>query len=496
MTGKQRSLALKYIFAISSSFIFLLFFARYSSPLTPGENGYDAAFFRLVGQRMTEGCLPYRDFFDMKGPCLFLLEYIGQLLVHGRMGAFLLEWINLTAVLLIVLHIFDQLGIQKFTIRILLLLPCLWMAAGTFEGGNMTEELSLPALFLCMDLWLKHYLDRERIGNHAPGYAAVYGAGFMFLVLIRITNAALIGAIVLSLCVELIACRNLKCLLKNAVFFIAGAAVIFLPMYLFYAANGLAGEMLYQVFVFGYKYGSEYSFFSSLSRALKHLHHYFFLLLPFFLLFIYRVRDFRLNLFATFASFFTLFACLPSNQYTHYFTLGIPLIVLGEIMILLNHRNAAQHGKRRRRFAVLLLVISMLFHIQTTGGSVLYSCRLLFIPDFTIETGVEDIASHIDENEKDRVFCYNTAPYFYLSSGINPYIKYCAWHKHYIKLNPEIAAELEMMLKQDPPSCIVTPAKQSLPAFMKELLNTRYHETYRNDQYILHKVNPLPFPAA
>ena len=131
MTGKYRPLVFRIGMALCA-FIFLLFFARYASPLMPRENGWDAAFFRLVGQRMTEGCLPYRDFFDMKGPYLFFLEYISQMLIYGRMGAFLLEWVSLTLALLLVCRIFDRLGIRKYATRLLLMLPCLWMAAGTF----------------------------------------------------------------------------------------------------------------------------------------------------------------------------------------------------------------------------------------------------------------------------------------------------------------------------------------------------------------------------
>ena len=474
------------------SFVFLLLFARYTSPLTPRENGYDAAFFRLVGQRMTEGYLPYRDFIDMKGPYLFLLEYLGQLVVRGRMGAFILEWVNLTAALLVICRIFDRLKIRRYLTRILLLLPCLWMAAGTFEGGNMTEELSLPALFLCLDLWLKHYLDRENAGTHAPKYAAVYGACFMFLALIRVTNAALIGAIVLALCVELIVRRSWKCLALNALAFIAGAVLVFLPMYIWYALNGLAGEMLYQVFVFGYTYGSEYSFTASLARAMRHPWHFAFLFLPLALVFVYHRKDLKLNLLAVFASLFTFFACIPSSQYSHYLTLGIPLIVLAEVMIVVS-RGEAESRKTGRVLAVALLVLSMLLHVQTTGGSVLYSYRLLFVPGFTVEGGVAETAARIDEDERDKVFCYNVGPFWYVSTGINPYIRYTAWHRHYIKLDPGLAAELEALLKQDPPKCIVVRAGQSLPKFMKKLLKTGYHETYRNDEYILYKINS---PAA
>lgn len=66
---------------------FLSVFSMYTSPFTSLPGG-DAAFFRLVGQGMTQGMLPYRDFFDMKGPYLFLIEYLAQLICFGRVGCF------------------------------------------------------------------------------------------------------------------------------------------------------------------------------------------------------------------------------------------------------------------------------------------------------------------------------------------------------------------------------------------------------------------------
>ena len=64
------------------TFVFLAVFSYYTSPITTCDNGADAAFFRLVGQGMTQGYLPYRDFFDMKGPFLFFIEYIGPIWLY------------------------------------------------------------------------------------------------------------------------------------------------------------------------------------------------------------------------------------------------------------------------------------------------------------------------------------------------------------------------------------------------------------------------------
>ena len=121
--------------------VFLLFFSVSTSPLT-NEYGGDSAFFMLVGQGMTKGMLPYRDFFDMKGPYLFLVEYIGQLICYGRTGAFLMQWVHLTACLWIADGIFAMtLGRRRasFLWELALMIPWLAVAAVTFvflPGSN------------------------------------------------------------------------------------------------------------------------------------------------------------------------------------------------------------------------------------------------------------------------------------------------------------------------------------------------------------------------
>ena len=75
------------------SVFFLLVFSYSTSPFYPYSRGWDSAFFQLVGRGMTKGYLPYRDFFDMKGPWLFLIQYVGAYI--GKYGIFLLQCIGL-----------------------------------------------------------------------------------------------------------------------------------------------------------------------------------------------------------------------------------------------------------------------------------------------------------------------------------------------------------------------------------------------------------------
>lgn len=96
---KIRLISKAVLFGISV--LFLLFVAVSTSPLTEFY-GWDSSYFMLVGQGMTKGLLPYRDFFDMKGPYMYLIEYIAQKICWGRTGCFLMEVVHLTASLWII----------------------------------------------------------------------------------------------------------------------------------------------------------------------------------------------------------------------------------------------------------------------------------------------------------------------------------------------------------------------------------------------------------
>lgn len=90
-----------FLFGIVSTtaVLFLMLFSYSTSPCFPWSFGWDSAFFQLVGRGMAEGKVPYRDFFDMKGPWLFLIQYLGNLV--GEYGVFLLQCIALVVELLL-----------------------------------------------------------------------------------------------------------------------------------------------------------------------------------------------------------------------------------------------------------------------------------------------------------------------------------------------------------------------------------------------------------
>ena len=84
---------LEYAAVMISGCIFVLVSASWTSPLFPEMYGYDSAWYSMMGRAITEGFVPYRDYFDLKGPVFFFIEAIGQAVIKGRNGIFLIECI-------------------------------------------------------------------------------------------------------------------------------------------------------------------------------------------------------------------------------------------------------------------------------------------------------------------------------------------------------------------------------------------------------------------
>lgn len=69
------------------SALFMLIMGSNTSPAAPHYYGADSSFFSAVGAGILRGRLPYVDYFDMKGPYLFLIEALGHL-IGGTTGIY------------------------------------------------------------------------------------------------------------------------------------------------------------------------------------------------------------------------------------------------------------------------------------------------------------------------------------------------------------------------------------------------------------------------
>lgn len=422
--------------------------------------------------------LPYRDFFDMKGPYLFFIEYISQLISFGRVGCFIYQCFNLFAVFCLLdrIHLIAATGLGYIK-RFILLFPYMFIMAATFEGGNLTEELSLPFILICVYLAAKH-LSTPDPQNHPVGYAFVYGACFGIISFIRITNAVTICALVLHILIILLINKRYQSILHHAVAFILGFALSVLPAVIYYAKNGLLSEMFNTVFLFGLTYANENGlinrFFLQPEKQIFVLP----LLLSSAIALVSTYRNRSLKQLIWLDLVCLTLALSISRSYAHYFTLIIPHIALGFVIVAhdINHKRWISKNTCQYAFLIFLCLFSLISIIHY------YS----FSPDANIwiDHDAISIAEIIPENETDSVYTYGIGSSWYTTTGLYPCIRYCDWQNNYISLKPEIQDELISIFHSTPPKWVVTRMNEQ-PEFLQTILNEQYILFAENASYML-----------
>lgn len=459
--------------------LFLILFSYTTSPLFPDFYGWDSAFFMLVGKGMTRGSLPYRDFFDMKGPWLFLIEYAGQLICYDRNGIFMLQCLSLGITLFFCQKILERYygsgGLRK---SLLALLPFYIILSSTMEGGNLTEEWSLPFLFFCLYLALEFIHGGRK--QHRPGKAFWYGLCFGILALIRITNAALICAIILTVFIFLVQQREWKNLFWNMLAFLGGVLLAFLPPVIYFGMQGQLENMLYCTFVFGFIYGTEgFAWGTGMAFLVS-------LLLPAGALWITGEKNRKLwtLVLANLAGMLVVLGL--GNSTLHDYMLILPGVMLGIWQLMKDGGVRSAYGGKKKWQMIALLTVCCIYPGYKLAGTGAMICRQA--SDHSSWQNVMETAECIPAKERDLVWGYEIPLRWYTIADIMPYSRYCGWQEHYMALSPRIAEEIEEMMDTAPPEWIVCKASAALTnQKMISELEEHYAVYTENEEYVLYQ---------
>lgn len=493
------------------SFLFLSFHSFYTSPFSAHDYGHDAAFYRLVGQGMTKGLLPYRDFYEMKGPFFYFIQYLSQIAFYGRNGSFFIQLINMIITILLVIKIFSLFKITSNKLIIILLLPLLYFLSFTIEGGNLTEEFSLPPLLLCLYFYFDLTItDNKKELQNKRLYiiAFIFGVCFGSIVMIRMTNAVLIIAMIIIISFDLLNERYVKEWLMCVLFFILGFVAIILPFVMFYYFKGVLDQMIDLVVFFGFKYSNEKTYIIRIFEIITDSRTRQILLsfIPLLIVLVIKWRNCKDRVFFVIASLMTFYVISIGNNYTHYYTLTIPLVLISEIAIVdslnknrINRMPSVSDNNIKSGIISFIeyrsLIANVLFIILLIGVFPIWfelansSYNHLFHHDYyKQELEARDIAERIPIEDEKSVYGYEIDPAWYAYTDIFPCNKYIGWQNHYISLNPKIYDELETFFIDTPPKWLILPAnKNELPNFI-EIAIKKYKQKYSNDSYELYEL--------
>ena len=195
-----------------------------AAAIAPGVLTYpparDSGVFLYAGQRVLQGDIPYRDFWDHKGPLIYYIDALGLFIGGGSIsGVWAIEFITLVLAGILGYSVMrTTLGKAPAWIS-----SVLWMMSLAFVlgKGNFTEEYALPLQFLILVLFQRAIRAPRSMGS-LFGLGLAAGASF----LLRPTAVAVTAAVACYLIVGALRERRLVEGLRRVAVIIVGASLI------------------------------------------------------------------------------------------------------------------------------------------------------------------------------------------------------------------------------------------------------------------------------
>ncbi len=350
------------VFSISTSPIYRDYYAY------GGEvDGGDSLHFQSDGQNWLNGKLPYRDFFDHKGPIIFLVNMIGWWIGGAnRYGIMVLQVVTLTITLYYVWKM-SQLAKKSSLWGAISVVVTLVFMTSCYNVGNTVQEYNLPFIAIAT-YYLMRYFYQDEPREHNPWWAFIYGIAVGACLLLQMTHAIPIGAGVLVIVVMLITQKRWKNLWQNLAMGLAGILVMWVPFALYFSLSGAFGDFIYCTIGYNLSYAQNIgSWLHGMNGS--SIRYFLATFVPFFcvgvatiLAFVRKKRAYAAMLAITFMLEAYLF--LSGSGYSQY---AIP--TLCQVAILLNEILLFEHKEQVRTllYIAMIAIMAMLTYNQLTN---------------------------------------------------------------------------------------------------------------------------------
>lgn len=376
------------------AFLFLSLFSWSTSPFYVCD-GMDSAVFKTMGQALLKGKVLYRDIFDHKGPYLYFINALGQWLIPGRIGIFLLQVAALGAAL------WYMFRTARLFLGSALSLICELLALAVLSNhlceGNQCEEWMLPAV--CITFYYAcRYFVKEHDREHPLGYGLIYGLCFGFSFFIRPNDAvAWMGGIMTGVTVWLTYRKKYKSAILNALCFLGGFLMMAAPVLIYFGCQGALPDMWYGLIGFNREYSGGLLLVHSFLGKRK----LFMLFLLCLFVWMAYTSNYKRLLYAIVPAFLLGVLLTGVRMYAHYFICFTPFFLLFFAFFLLKFQKTCW---RVAAFCMLLLVLGLYserFAINRPIG------RQYSTKHQAVYEQAERLFGFVPEYEKDSIWNYN-----------------------------------------------------------------------------------------
>lgn len=473
-----RQKIIEYIILFVVSTTHLLLFSLWTSPFYKYWYGCDASFFTLVGRGITEGKVPYRDFFDLKGPYFFFVEALGQYMAKARLGAFLIQ-IPFAFASIVLLYEISLLFINKKK-TIFVLIVYLWGFITTLWGGNTLEEFALPFSLLCIYMILRSvYVNGLRFNELPLWQYLILGIVLGMDIFSKISVAAPVLGIIASILFYDLIKKDWKSILLFLLYILMGVAISMLPLLIYFGVNNSLSDMFFCVFKLGFSRSMDYYEEFNITWELK--------LSGCVFAFIFAIlhrdeiqKEIGIIIMAISAATYLLLHL--GTPYYYYFTTVYPCFILALILLLKIYNPLLVFENWKQAVCICLFAVFCFYYVPSglsTVRTVLYEQS----NDYTgYHLACNEMASLIPESDRDSVMSFMIDMQWFEATQITPCNRYVVNLPFFIELDPPALDEILDMFYNNPPKWIVigNDFEPNLPEIAAEVYS-RYECVYENE---------------
>ena len=402
------------------SAVFFFFFG-YNSPIYTFNSDHDYNWFMTMGHGLVAGKIPYRDLFEHKGPIVYFVTAFCCLFPHPNIVMLILEIISMSLFFFFAYRLAGKyLNTFYSLIAVLILAVAIFTSWCRIRSADALEEFSLPIYAYFLLCWLEFLIEKR----HWTWLRALcLGLCFAVLLWSKFTLVYFMLVPMIVWFIISIRRRQYRIMIINILCMLAGAAIITLPIIIFFAATHALGDLFHIYFIINLtSYGT-----TSIMRILRSFGLYF-TVGPLVLgLILWGIVSFAIRHWRERAGWILLIAFLvnsvlliwSSKGIIYYYGGLVPYAILGviDILTLISSKLTIQryHKLILTGFALACMAITIPFSILTYEwgrGKDEYTPLV--------------IADVIHKYEKEHnitatMFCYKIGDFgFYNAAGIVP----------------------------------------------------------------------------
>lgn len=470
----------RYYYAAIAMIVFLMLMVySYSTSFLYDKPALgDAAIFMTIGKAWADGCIPYIDLWDSKGPIIFFVNYLGYSMLGSKIGVFTIQYICLL-ISAFSMYKLLRIGYNQY-VSLIILVFVLISFCSLGMGGNTVAEYVLPLLAIAYYRVYKwtETVENKSIKKHKWIDALLYGAIVSFCLFSRLTNCVGISFIVVFVTIWLVKNRAWKNLMQNIVSFFLGVMIVALPICMYFISNDSFGDMWFATFLYNIDYAKTSSgdllSVTGLLKSMIVFSETWIMAVISLMVICFSNRRKLFGVLWLLISVFTIIYLIKSNGYAHYGIISLPLICISVLELkALCSASAIKHLRLMKNAVIATyMFIALGYNIHTMRVFTMNYLENKELKKY------EAFLSDVPYGYKSSFVAYNPSPHIYLYMDIMPKYKFFVFQDFGANINEKYNQMLRQCYSKCESEWILV---ENSDYAIKDVLHKSY-DIYKKDQ--------------